>query len=88
MENQFIRTTLIPKVYCSIFGHDYHVTKKVTKHVKEYTCRHCSKQLTTTSDGSLVELTPKFREINLLLERIYNAKIKRLKKKTITSSIY
>ncbi len=88
MENQATRAALIPKVYCSIFGHDYHVTKKVTKHVKEYTCRHCGKQLTTTSDGSLVELTPKFKEINLILERIYLAKTKRLKRKTITSSIY
>lgn len=88
MENQATKGVFMPKMYCSIFGHDYQVSKKVTKHVKEYTCKHCGKQLTTTSDGSLVELTPKFREINLILERIYNTKMKRSKRKISTSSIY
>ena len=72
---------LIPKIYCNLFGHDYQVTKKVTYHVKEYTCRHCKKELTTNSNGNLIELTPKFREINAILERIYTVKIERLKKK-------
>lgn len=64
-------TGLISKVYCNVFGHQYDVTKKVTKHVKEYTCKCCKKQLTTNSNGHLTELTPIFREINSLLERIY-----------------
>ena len=58
------KPTLIPKMYCQIFGHDFEVTKNVTYHVKEYTCSHCKKQLTTNSNGSLIELTPKFKEIN------------------------
>lgn len=74
-------------MYCNVFGHDYEVTKKVTLHVKEYTCKHCKKQLTTNSNGNLIELTPKFKEINAILERIYNSRTERLKKKTITSSI-
>ena len=82
------RPTLIPKMYCNLFGHDYQVTKKVTYHVKEYTCSHCKKQLTTNSNGRLIELTPKFREINAILERIHNSRMSRSKKKMITSSIY
>ena len=82
------RPTLFPKMYCNFFGHDYQVTKKVTYHVKEYTCCHCKKQLTTNSNGSLIELTPKFREINDILEHIHNSRILRLKNKIATSSIY
>ena len=82
------KPTLIPKMYCNLFGHDYQVTKKVTYHVKEYTCRHCKKELTTNSNGSLTELTPKFREINAILERIYASRTERLKNKSLSSSIY
>ncbi|WP_136480450.1 hypothetical protein [Cognatitamlana onchidii] len=81
------KPALIPKMYCSLFGHDFQVSKKVTLHVKEYTCKHCKKELTTNSNGNLTELTPKFREINAILERIYNSRTERLKRKTITSSI-
>jgi transcription initiation factor IIE alpha subunit len=54
-----------------MFGHDYHVTRNVTYHVKEYTCSRCEKQLTTNSSGNLIELTSKFKEINDVLERIH-----------------
>ncbi|MEW4923229.1 hypothetical protein [Algibacter sp. 2305UL17-15] len=87
MQNDITKPTLIPKVYCSLFGHSYHVTKKVTYHVKEYTCSHCKKQLTTNGNGNLVELTPKFKEINAILERIHQSRTQRLKKKTFASSI-
>ena len=82
------KPTLIPKMYCNLFGHDYQVTKKVTFHVKEYTCRHCKKELTTNSNGHLIELTPKFREINDILERIYTSRTERLKNRALSSSIY
>lgn len=82
------KSALIPKVYCNLFGHDYQVTKKVTYHVKEYTCRHCRKELTTNSNGTLTELTPKFREINAILEKIHSTRIERSKRKNNTSSIY
>ena len=82
------KPTFIPKMYCNLFGHDYDVTKRVTYHVKEYTCRHCKKELTTNSNGKLIELTLKFKEINAILERIYTSRTERLKKKTIALSIY
>lgn len=81
------KTTLpkfMPKVYCNIFGHDYHVSRKVTYHVKEYTCKHCKKQMTTNSNGKLVELTPKFKEINAILERIYQKKRSRFLKNLVS----
>ncbi len=74
-------TGLFSIVYCNVFGHQYDVTKKVTKHVKEYTCKCCKKQLTTNSNGHLTELTPTFKEINSLLERIYVHRIMLLNQK-------
>jgi len=75
------------KLYCDFFGHNYEMTKKVTNHVKEYTCTRCNKQVTTDSNGRLTELTPKYKDINSALERIYNNRTMRLKQKTVTSSI-
>ena len=88
MEKTTNKPAFIPTMYCNIFGHDYEISKKVTYHVKEYTCKHCKKQLTTNSNGHLIELTPKFKEINAILERIYTSRTERSKKKMITSSIY
>ena len=76
------------KLYCDFFGHNYEISKKVTNHVKEYTCKCCKKQLTTNSNGKLTELTPKFREINSILERIHSRRMMRLKEKTFVSPIY
>lgn len=88
MQKTTNKSTLLPRMYCSIFGHDYKITKRVTYHVKEYTCTHCKKQLTTNSNGELVELTPKYKEINAILERVHNSKVERLKEKPVLSSIY
>ncbi len=76
------------RLYCDLFGHNYEMTKKVTKHVKEYTCKCCKRQLTTNSNGKLTELTPKYQEINSILERIYTNRMMRLKNKRLSSSIY
>ncbi|WP_040279450.1 hypothetical protein [Psychroserpens damuponensis] len=76
------------KIYCDIFGHKYEMTKKVTSHVKEYTCKCCKHQLTTNGNGKLTELTPKFQEINEILEVIYSRRMSRLKQKSLSSSIY
>ena len=67
-------------LYCSLFGHEYKITKHVTGHVKEYECSHCNKQFTTDQSGNIIALTPKYREINSVLERIH---LKKLKKKKL-----
>lgn len=76
------------KIICEIIGHRYEVSKQVTHHVKEYTCKCCKKQLTTNSNGHLTELTPKFKEINSILEEIYTRRLLRSKSKSYSSSIY
>lgn len=64
-------------IYCSFFGHQYEVSKRVTYHVKEYKCTHCSAQLTTNGKGDLTPLTPKYKEINSVLERIHTSRLLR-----------
>ncbi len=73
-------------LYCSLFGHNFEVSKKITYHVKEYKCCHCKKEMTTNGNGHLTELTDKFREINSVLERIHNNKIHRFAKRDVLSS--
>lgn len=72
-------------IHCKVFGHDFKVSRNVTYHVKEYTCKNCKRELTTTSNGSLIELTPKFKEINDVLERIHHRRILRTNKRISAS---
>jgi len=74
------------KLRCTVFGHNYKLTKNVTDHVKEYTCSCCRHQLTTDSNGRLTELTPKFEEINGSLERLYKNRLRRVKKEILKSA--
>lgn len=83
MSHKTTQPKFITNLYCNLFGHDFQVSKKVTYHVKEYTCCRCKKQLTTSSNGNLVELTPKFKEINAILERIHQSRRARSKEKVI-----
>ncbi|WP_223549703.1 hypothetical protein [Aestuariivivens sp. NBU2969] len=78
--------TFLSKMYCSFFGHDYLVSKKVTRHVKEYKCCHCKKELTTNSNGKLTELTSTFKEINAVLELMYSRKLSKIRQKTYNTS--
>ncbi len=70
-----------------MFGHDFQVTRHVTYHVKEYTCKNCKIELTTSSCGNLTELTPKFKEINDVLERIHFKRSTRINKQRINSNL-
>ncbi|WP_459210184.1 hypothetical protein [Aquimarina rhabdastrellae] len=64
----------ISKIYCSVFGHNYKLSKKVTHHINEYTCCNCKEQITTNSNGRLEVLTPKLKEINQALEFVHAKK--------------
>jgi len=72
----------VKSLYCSIFGHDYEVSKNITYHVKEYKCSHCSSQVTTNGKGGLTPLTPKYKEINSVLERIHQRRALRIQQKS------
>ena len=74
-------------IHCLVFGHDYKVTRNVTNHVKEYACKKCSKQLTTNGSGHLTELTPKYKEINDVLEHIHQKRVSKTNRKKFKSDL-
>lgn len=63
--------TRLSALCCSIFGHHYSVSKKITLHIKEYQCVHCGKEVTTDVSGNLSALTPELQDINNTLQDIY-----------------
>lgn len=65
-------------IFCNFFGHHFTVSKKVTKHIKEYRCLHCQKQVTTDETGKLSALTPQMQEINNTLADMYQKRNRRL----------
>ncbi len=75
------------RIYCSFFGHQFEVSKKITYHVKEYKCANCSAQMTTNGKGQLIPLTPKYKEINSVLERIHNNRVSRKLKQPLENVV-
>ncbi|MGY0391465.1 hypothetical protein ACW5R3_02745 [Bizionia sp. KMM 8389] len=88
MKSTNTKPARIPGLYCSLFGHNFRVSRNVTLHVKEYECKTCKKQATTNGNGGISELTPKYREINSILERIHNNRIMRLNTKEYTKETW
>ncbi|RZN83791.1 MAG: hypothetical protein EVB11_03465 [Winogradskyella sp.] len=70
---------------CYFLGHHLLTSKKITHHVKEYKCKRCNCQYTTNSNGKLIELTPKYKEINATLSKMYSKKIKQLNAKKLNN---
>jgi len=81
MKTSNLKNYTLSKLYCNIFGHHYDISKKVTQHVKEYTCTCCKKQMTTNGNGRLTELTTVFEDINSVLEYIHKRRSIRLNQK-------
>ncbi|QXP80456.1 MULTISPECIES: DUF1660 family phage protein [Winogradskyella] len=65
------------KLYCALFGHNYKVSKNVTYHVKEYQCKNCKTERTIDGDGKFIPLTPKFKEINTVLNHVHNKRLEK-----------
>ena len=86
MKKSTSKSYAISKLYCSVFGHNYKVSKNITKHIKEYKCPRCNKELTVNANGKLTELTPKYKEINSALESIYTKRMLKIKQQKATLS--
>ncbi|MFD1616122.1 hypothetical protein [Gelatiniphilus marinus] len=74
-------------MHCKMFGHDLHISRDVTHHVKEYACKYCQKEFTTSSSGNLTHLTPKYREINSVLEYIHKKRISKTNRKKLNPDL-
>ena len=85
MKKTTIKSSLISSLICSIFGHNFEISKKVTNHVSEYQCSHCKTELTTNSNGKLTILTEKHKEINSLLAQMHKNKMMRQEQRQLIS---
>lgn len=64
-------------VVCSVIGHNYIKTHKITDHIYEYRCTRCGKEMTNNYSGKMEVLTVKNRKINASLEGFYKKKMQR-----------
>jgi hypothetical protein len=58
------------RLLCKIFGHHYKIVKSI-RHIKEYDCVHCGKQVTSTDGRKVYPLTSEMRKINNAVEAFY-----------------
>lgn len=70
-QNSSNPTFLFSGFVCRISGHQYRVSKTITKHIKEYQCKVCGKEITNTSTGGLEVLNLKNRTVNRVLASFY-----------------
>ncbi len=61
----------IGRLFCYYFGHRLHISRKITNHIKEYSCSRCGQEMTDTANGFLADLTPRLQETNTFLAKIH-----------------
>ena len=60
--------------FCSLFGHQYVITKKVNEHFKEYECSVCHLKVTNDPKGHKIIMTSRLKDIN---ETLFYLNLKR-----------
>jgi len=65
-------------VLCSLIGHHYVTTNKITEHISEYQCTHCGKEVTNGISGDLEPLNFKNKEVNACLASFFKKKNHRI----------
>lgn len=61
----------IGKLFCSYFGHRLYISRRITNHIKEYSCSRCGQEMTDTANGFVANLTPRLQETNTFLAKIH-----------------
>ena len=65
-------------VLCSLVGHQYLITNKITNHINEYRCSQCGKEVTDGTSGDLELLTFKNKKVNESLALFFKKKMRRI----------
>jgi DNA-directed RNA polymerase subunit RPC12/RpoP len=82
MKNTNATKSPVMTFMCSVLGHKYSVTTKITKHISEYKCSCCGKEVADTYKGFLIDLTSEQKQVNKILftyvQRRRNRLIKQL----------
>lgn len=64
-------TFSIGRLFCYYFGHRLFISRRITNHVKEYSCSRCGQEMTDTANGLVADLTPRLQETNTFLAKIH-----------------
>jgi len=59
------------KFLCTIFGHQYTISKRITAYLKSYTCADCNDRMAIDTTDNSRTLTPELVRINQTLEQVY-----------------
>jgi len=65
----------LTSMFCSIFGHRYKKSKKITNHISEFKCKTCGQEVTNAVSGRIEILTFKNRKINTCLSDFFQKKL-------------
>ena len=71
------RPTPILGMVCTVFGHNFKVSRKVTDHINEYKCEYCEKEFTDNLKGSLEVLTNKTKELNSIVSSFCHRRVRK-----------
>jgi len=67
----------LTSILCSIFGHRYKKSKKITNHISEYKCKTCGQEVTNAASGKIELLTFKTRKVNACVSEFFQKKLQR-----------
>jgi transposase-like protein len=62
---------------CTLFGHSYKVTRKVTNHINEYKCQCCEREFTDNLNGNLEVLTSRTKKLNTIVSSFIHRRMQR-----------
>lgn len=68
---------MIKNLICALLGHHFLVSNTITAHVHEYKCTCCGQEMTDTANGQVKKLTPKFKETNAFVAKVYKRRMQR-----------
>jgi hypothetical protein len=74
------------KFLCAVFGHHYGLSRSI-RHIKEYDCVHCGKQVTSIDGRKIYPLTPEIKNINQAVEAFYNKSSSTVNSSSSTKSV-
>jgi len=64
-------------IACSVFGHNYKITRKVTDHINEYKCSNCEREFTDNLNGNLEILTSRTKKLNTIVSSFIHKRMHR-----------
>jgi len=76
--NSSKRSIPILRIGCTLLGHNYLITRKITDHINEYQCSNCGHEVSDSYSGKLEELTVKLKKVNSNVAAFFQKKTRKI----------